>query len=906
MRPRLILFALVGLIVVASRDVSAQARVLVQTARRDTIAANPGETVTSAFDVRNGTRQTVRAEPRIIVPNGWSVVIGAMPFNIAAESHDTWLVGVAPAATAPAGTYVIHAGVAVGGTAAVSDSVLVHVGERRGLELYPSEAPPFVMTGDRYPVSFFVRNRGNVAATLSLRATTSLGPPLALDQRVVTVQPGATVTIAGQVGSDAADARTRENVVELTAVDLADSTISASTSLRTTIVPRSRGWLDQLSTVPAELTVRSVGPNTGVSPASLAGSGRAFPGSNTQLDFLFRAPVSGPSLFGERDEYRVSLTADNYRVRLGDNLYGFSQLSSSWTSGFGAEVRGDVAGATAGAYVKKNRWSTIPGSERGLLVGTSTNAPASLSIIGVDRSGVSGAGTRMGVVAGKTHLGAGSLLEVEGAMSDSAGASGEAHRARLSGDVSMLSYDLSMLRGAPSFAGRDQGQTTAHAGITARVRDWAAFTGNMSALAYTPVTNTAGDNRLKSASIEGSFLLDRLAVAYDQTTRTDGLSLGSIVGSQRGVRFRANIPIGPLNLFPNLAEGVAHDIGPRDHRYESFGMTLHAPLQGVGSLDFFGQRTTGMVFEASGWSGGTTALLRLPSSNTVSLTAYGTIPIGDVAMYFALVDAEVSHRLANGLTLVLRDRMTSAGWRTASPRSNLIFVELRAPLRVPIGLARPTGLASGRILDEETGRGVRGALVRLGSEAAVSDASGRVTFASLAPGRYTASVDGAQGPRVTGALLTGDVAVDVPAKSRSPATFSLSLARGGQLRVAVRQLDFTTTLASVTSDSLADAGGFANAMIALFGARDTMYQTTNQDGVADFRDVPAGRWSVKLLASALPEAHMVDNDERGVTIRAGERATIGFQIVPKRRAVEFVEPPPVIARPGLARTPIKN
>jgi hypothetical protein len=174
-----------------------------------------------------------------------------------------------------------------------------------------------------------------------------------------------------------------------------------------------------------------------------------------------------------------------------------------------------------------------------------------------------------------------------------------------------------------------------------------------------------------------------------------------------------------------------------------------------------------------------------------------------------------------------------------------------------------------------------------------------VTFASLAPGRYQASVDGAPGPRTSDALLTGDIAVDVPNESRRPVDFSLSLVRGGQVRVGVRQLDFATTLATAAADSLVDAGGFANAMIALVGARDTIYQITNQDGVADFRDIPAGRWSVKMIAGPLPSAHAVDEDERAVTVRAGERATVGFRIVPKRRAIQLMNPQPiVVARPA--------
>ena len=203
--------------------------------------------------------------------------------------------------------------------------------------------------------------------------------------------------------------------------------------------------------------LRSAGTNSGVSPASLFGSGQLGPGSNTQVDFLFRAPVSGPSLFGERDEYRIAVTADRYRVRLGDNLYGFSQLSSSWTAGFGAEARGEMSGVTAGAYVKENRWTGIPGSERALTVGTSTQAPFSMSVIGVDRTGV--AGTKR--TNGCAHLAGSTRSVVDRSRRRRQRQRGNrrrgASRARV-GEYSRLSYDVSLTRGSPDFAGRTMGK----------------------------------------------------------------------------------------------------------------------------------------------------------------------------------------------------------------------------------------------------------------------------------------------------------------------------------------------------------------------------------------------------------------------------------------------------------------
>ena len=287
LRQPVVLLALVGQIVCMAGESAAQSRTVIQTAHRDTLLAEASAVVTVAFTVRNDRAEAMRAEPTVVVPKGWSVVVGGAPFKIAAKSRELWLIGIAPPATTPAGTYGIRASLIADGDSVVADSLFVRVPERRGLEVLPGEAPPYAMAGDGYPVTFFVRNRGNVAATYSFRASASIGSAPSLQTESLELRPGATATVSARVVERTRRSRmahTAKTSFELQAADDADSTISSTVSLRTTIVPPSRRWVDQLSTVPAQLTLRSVGNNAGVSPAVLFGSGQ-LAGSTTQVDF---------------------------------------------------------------------------------------------------------------------------------------------------------------------------------------------------------------------------------------------------------------------------------------------------------------------------------------------------------------------------------------------------------------------------------------------------------------------------------------------------------------------------------------------------------------------------------------------------------------------------------------------
>ena len=46
------------------------------------------------------------------------------------------------------------------------------------------------------------------------------------------------------------------------------------------------------------------------------------------MDFSLQAPAARQSAygFGERQQYQISVTSDDYRLRLGDQLYGLTDL----------------------------------------------------------------------------------------------------------------------------------------------------------------------------------------------------------------------------------------------------------------------------------------------------------------------------------------------------------------------------------------------------------------------------------------------------------------------------------------------------------------------------------------------------------------------------------------------------
>ena len=233
---------------------------------------------------------------------------------------------------------------------------------------------------------------------------------------------------------------------------------------------------------------------------------------------------------------------------------------------------------------------------------------------------------------------------------------------------------------------------------------------------------------------------------------------------------------------------------------------------------------------------------------------------------------------------------------------NGIYLELRAPLAIPTVPLRTPGRVNGRIVDATTGRGLANVLVRVGKEAAISDANGRVALSGLEAGKYSVSVESPD--RSRGGVTLGDQTVEVSGNAGAPRKFAAALAIGARVHASVRQSVFARGGTSAEGDSLVDSGAMDNMVVALMGARDTIYQTTDADGRIDFGVVAPGSWNAKVIGEDLPAFHSFERETYSLVIRGGEQRDVDFRLVPKRRAVTVLvsdEPHVLEASSAIAR-----
>jgi len=400
--------------------------------------------------------------------------------------------------------------------------------------------------------------------------------------------------------------------------------------------------------------------------------------------------------------------------------------------------------------------------------------------------------------------------------------------------------------------------------------------------------------RVSTAALNASYG-GFATLEYGWMSRHDDGNITPLDGTQRGLKATTTLPIsGIARVSVSYERGmVDEEVTHAGRAYNVISVSAQTKLWNVGTFSAFASHDDGntLMGASSGVANtGVNLDLHLPYSFELALQTSAqraTLGVFDGSgMWFSESDARLDYHFAGGQTLSLREGIWQNPLMQGSTDARATYLEFRAPIRLPVGPARGVGRAEGIIVDANTGRPVVGALVRLADQAAVTDKNGRVGFTGLAPARHRVSIE-ATGA-AAGALLVGDAFVDITSTSTRPAKFSLAIARGGNVRALVSRLDVAGGTLAANADSLVTVGMEANVLVALQGARDTIYQATDDRGRVDFGAVAPGKWSLVVMPGDLPDHHVFEAGRVELNVQPGERNDVALRLVPQRRTVTFI------------------
>jgi hypothetical protein len=850
-----------------------------------TISALPAATVSTVLHVSNRGSARATLAPHIDLPADWSAPMGSLPFEVAPGDADNWIVSVRIPARAAAGSYTVG----LSAEDAVShvvlrDSLRINVLALKGLELSLTNRPTYAVSGTAYRTSFLLQNKGNVVTTVRIHGKSALGGVVMIDSSLLVLPAGASVPLSVRVSTSTKGQQAQDDVIELNVADSLDNTNEAQASARVTIVQQANA-AEPMHHIGSQLRLRAASAATGVSPYELTGAGPLRDGGQDELSYVFRGSPGPRSQFGDQDEYRIGLRGKNYDARLGDGLYRVSSLSSTGQTGFGGGIDVERGDLTAGALVQRFRFQPDSPTESGAYVGAQApslfGAPQ-LTVSGLNRSGSYLEGRILGSALTVTPFDL-ATVDLEVAGSNGPLGSGKATSARITGGTD-VHYDLGRIGADGAFAGAYRGATHDYASLSAKLN--ADF--QLNAAIGSHHTNSLNLGLLAPQAFSSSGVTlqyqGKYSLQYSEMSRNSALAMTSFKDTQRGVLARVEEYVGVTRLWGGIGTGTSTSFGAAAHPYHEYSVGM-STIIGNNSLSFYGERSDGMSVSRGAdmvTTLGADGRIQLGSSTWVTFNAFRTA-VPSSGDHNAQVDVGVAHTLSTGATIGMRMRTVSNIVDVSGRR--LAFLEYTMPLQMPMGRARVVGRARGRVVDQETGQGVAGTLVRLGPQAAITDREGRVAFAGLPTGEYRLSI--AQQATQTATIFTGDPTVRIDSLRTMPITFALAVERAGTVTGSVRRMTVARKSIDSAPDSLADSGPVADVTLALIGVRDTLFAVSNAEGAYRFTEVVSGSYILKTLTEA-PAGARWEPAEIDVSVKPASVNAVTFRQVPRRRSVQMI------------------
>ncbi|HEX8362435.1 MAG TPA: carboxypeptidase regulatory-like domain-containing protein, partial [Longimicrobium sp.] len=759
------------------------------------------------------------------------------------------LVGFAVPRDARAGSYFVKLGLR--GLPA-RDSVRVVVAGRRALALRVDGAPRFAVAGEPYTLRFVLENRGNSAERVALRISGSPGATLPAAE--VELAAGETRAIPVQVSTKRG--ATLRHDVEVRARSQADSAVRAVARAGVDVVTRG-GSAAERGRLPVEVRVRSAGL-----PA-LSGSGSLARGGSSRVDFLLR-PVDAPgALRAQQDECRLRVARPGMELLLGDQVYALSPLTQPGRSGFGAGGSVAAGPVSAGGYVARDRRSPDAAEERGGHVALALGRAASVAAHYLGFGDGSATSARARFTPSRLLT-----VDAEAGRGHGPRGSGSAESLVVQGSSARTSWFARHLRADSAYPATFAGERVDEASVSVRPAGKLLVSGTA-----VHQRGTASRDLLLGTVGYGS-----LAAEYRDVRGQDW--------SAQSVALRGRYRAGALWISPRAEVGTREDSAASApfHRVSAYGGIDVGRQSLSASVEHSSGRAAGPLREDDAFQAALRAAIYPAPGTRVDAVLLGS-RAGAGEWRNASAEAGVSQQLPRGHRLLARARWILAG--AGSAGSPGVLLDYVIPIGVPVARGGEGGRVSGRVFDAESGRGVAGVPVRLGTQVALTDHAGTWRFANVRPGAHPLEVDrlGAGLERVP----VRPVPASVEVRDGRSVRVDVGLVRSARVWGAVRVFDFAEPSAAGSArPPTVESGGLRDALLVLSAGDEAHRRSTDSGGRFEMADLRPGRWTLRVEHADLPPHHRLEHDSLVLELAGGSTQEVLLRVLPRFRPVRII------------------
>jgi len=902
------------------------------------LAAAPGQIISLSFRVASKSATDEEFIEALNVPEGWQSVIPIGSYRLAPGATRVRIVAVAVPRTAGAGDYTLSYGVRSQRDPAIldSDTVTARVGMVSHLEFLSEKQPDVVLAGDPFAATTRVINRGNVAATLHLTASTEAGNKVKLVPDTLTVKPGASGAVEVQVQTNPHETRAKNLAIALVATPtgkVGETVGTAYLVVNVDIIPRHPQATDLYQRLPVTVSTSVVGREgrTGVE-VEVSGAGFLDEAHQQSLDFLVRQPdQQAASGLGQRDEIFAKYSQPKWSVGAGDLYYGLSTLTEQCRYGRGLQVELRPSGPWSGkAYHLSSRWEDPSLAETGAAVAYRFPGGQQAQLNFLDKNqeqapGAPAAQANLYSLVLSTKPQARHQISIEGALSQGKdGLSDKAYRLGAAGPLgSHATYSFEKQRAGADYAGvlRDADYLQAGMNLTVR-RDLSAslsYSDWKTNLEQRVEAGAAPHEQLAQSGL--TYQISRqwyLSGAWQSLRRRDSMLPVTFDEREFVQRYSLGYGGGRLSARLDTDRSRNHD-ELAETTSDSWDYTVFASYQAASNLTLSGYAST------SGNDAAQSSYL-LGSSGSAGLsTSWRPRPGLALDLSYVRYNADAASResdqIHGAITYEIDDhrRLDVEARRddafTGDRQGTQYLLQYTMLFNVPTARKTNVGELRGRVYDaRQPGKpGLANVIVTCSTPgvAAATNADGTFSFGGLKPGMYLVQLSRTS----LGPTRTTEVKMPLSVEVKAGQVNSVAIGVCGAARVA-GTVRFDNPAAPggigaliqgpqgvvISGNPLAQPSGMAAAgggthlvgpladmLVELSRDGEVLRSVTDGRGGFVFDGLRPGNYHLKIYADSLPEYHHLEAPEQDLSLAAGADVTLDVRVLPESRRIKMID-----------------
>jgi len=884
----------------------------VRPADREVLSEEPRQIVTVAFRVRNGTGRDGQFEAQPVLPAGWRLITPEYPFDLADGETQVRFVSFFIPENTRAGDYTFTYSVRNRQQPAITDaySLPVRVLSRLKFDVTTLDIPDYVIAGEPYSVSFLVRNRGNVAVNLSYSIDSSLGHRLDPESGTLTLEPSASMPVQVWVESTGVSKPTLD-LLSFTASTI-DKTTLAEVTGSVRLLPRVMGTEQRFNSIPSRFSLRGAMEERGGTRRSgwqteITGSGALDEAGERRIDYLLRGPdLRNESVLGTLNEYRVEYRDPHLDLSLGDQVYSLSPLSESGRYGRGAEIHYRTDRWQLASYSMEDRFTANPDEQDAFRAGYAFEPGNRLDLHYLDKKGKNTGD--IWTLRSQKSWRPDRTTDLEIARSGAGSERGWAYRGRVDDSARPFRYHLTLLHAEPEYLGYYRDQEFAFFGFDYPLDDSWSLNGTYR---FQRDNLDVDPERAAPAERQGILGVDyrwspqtRVGIDYHRREKHDRRPEPTFDAENDALGVTINRRLGKLNLVGVARRGETKDNLNRE-RFDTalYLATAHwqaTPRQTYNAYLLYDDNAHTLERQSVQKTLGFGAHYRLSAASTLNLNIQGDL---DAEHSPYTLNALFEHRWSNGHQTSLAARHS-----TGDEDRTALMMTYTVPFGLPVSRKRNVEPLRGRVLDAETGTGLKDVVLNLGGLIAVSDSEGRFSFPSVKTGSHHLSLDrpGDSFDKVPVERLPKAIEIRQGDDNRTEVLLVRGATLSGQIWVYELPnsvLPSQTFIKVATGErpednpdhrqrSLKRARGLADRLVTFSNGEQTIKRLTDRDGRFRIAGVPPGRWTVTMDETNLPVNMIPEERQLILTLAPGEEAHIEFKVIPAIRTIKMLDPLP--------------